>query len=323
MKFCMVTSFYPPYNMGGDGVFLYRLSNALAAAGHEVHIVHCIDAYFAKRNAPNEGNWDHHPNVTIHRLKSRAGFLSPLITLVSGHPGLKTRKLNEIFEMDFDVIHHHTVSLMGAPALFEMGDAIKLLKMTTYWLVCPTSYLFKYERKICEKKSCFSCTLAAKRPPQLWRYTNALEKQLPHLDMLLANSRFSQRLHADAFPDARVEWLPNFTIDATGADAPDDETEETVLRMSNQEMALLAAPVVLVEQLAPVLGLGQAGAFRVQGDDRVQVRQHRGTDIDGTVFEVDIRLIHVLTLAPHPHLLDSMASVPQNKSIFRYRNRTT
>jgi glycosyltransferase involved in cell wall biosynthesis len=209
--------------MGGDGVFLYRLSNALAAAGHEVHIVHCIDAYFAKRSAPNEGIWDHHPNVTIHRLKSRAGFLSPLVTLVSGHPGLKTRKLNDIFEMDFDVIHHHTVSLMGAPALFEMGDAIKLLKMTTYWLLCPTSYLFKYEREICEKKSCFSCSvLAAKRPPQLWRYTNALENKLPHLDMLLANSRFSQRLHADAFPNARVEWLPNFTIDIAEKDSPDD-----------------------------------------------------------------------------------------------------
>jgi len=37
MRFCMICTFYPPYNFGGDGIFVHRLSNALAAAGHRVY----------------------------------------------------------------------------------------------------------------------------------------------------------------------------------------------------------------------------------------------------------------------------------------------
>ena len=45
LVFNFVTTFYPPYNLGGDGIFIYRLANALAARGHRVDVVHCADAY--------------------------------------------------------------------------------------------------------------------------------------------------------------------------------------------------------------------------------------------------------------------------------------
>src|SRR6185503_12688951 len=45
LRFCMITTFYPPYNFGGDGIFVYRLSNALAKLGHHVEVVHCQDSY--------------------------------------------------------------------------------------------------------------------------------------------------------------------------------------------------------------------------------------------------------------------------------------
>jgi hypothetical protein len=41
----MVTTFYPPYTFGADGVFADRLANALAGDGHQVHVVHDRDAY--------------------------------------------------------------------------------------------------------------------------------------------------------------------------------------------------------------------------------------------------------------------------------------
>ena len=76
LKFCMVTTFYPPYFFGGDGMFVYRLSNALAEQGHQVDVVHCVDAYHSVAPAganPDEASFPHHPNVTVHRLKSKAG----------------------------------------------------------------------------------------------------------------------------------------------------------------------------------------------------------------------------------------------------------
>ena len=43
LKFCFCTTFYPPYNFGGDGIFVHQLSNELAARGHSVEVIHCID----------------------------------------------------------------------------------------------------------------------------------------------------------------------------------------------------------------------------------------------------------------------------------------
>jgi glycogen synthase len=45
LKFCMVTTFYPPYSFGGDAMYVYRLSTELAQRGHQVDVFHCKDAY--------------------------------------------------------------------------------------------------------------------------------------------------------------------------------------------------------------------------------------------------------------------------------------
>ena len=47
LRFCMITTFYPPENFGGDGIFIHRLSNELARAGHQVDVVHCTDSFRA------------------------------------------------------------------------------------------------------------------------------------------------------------------------------------------------------------------------------------------------------------------------------------
>jgi hypothetical protein len=35
----MVTTFYPPYNFGGDGIYVHALSNELARRG-QVDVIH-------------------------------------------------------------------------------------------------------------------------------------------------------------------------------------------------------------------------------------------------------------------------------------------
>jgi hypothetical protein len=45
LNFLHLTTFYPPYHFGGDAMYLYRLSHALAERGHHVDVVHCVDSY--------------------------------------------------------------------------------------------------------------------------------------------------------------------------------------------------------------------------------------------------------------------------------------
>ena len=47
LRFCMLSTFYPPYSYGGDGITVQRLARALVRAGHSVTVVHDADAYLA------------------------------------------------------------------------------------------------------------------------------------------------------------------------------------------------------------------------------------------------------------------------------------
>jgi len=207
----MVTTFYPPYNFGGDGIFVQQLSNELARRGHHVEVVHCRDAYrFLNGNSPSSPYQDH-PRVTVHGLQSPAGFLSPLVTQQTGRPGFKSSQLEAILEKSFDVIHFHNISLVGGPKVLKYGRGVKLYTLHEYWLVCPTHTLFKFGKKACTEQSCFACTITHHRPPQLWRYTDMTEEAARHVDLFIAPSEFTMRKHYEMGLARPIVELPYFT----------------------------------------------------------------------------------------------------------------
>lgn len=205
----MVTTFYPPYNFGGDGIYIYRLVNELARRGHLVDVVHCEDSYALLKSGV-QGEYPNHDNVHVHRLKSGAGFLSPLLTQQTGVPFFKGKIIKRMLEQnDYDVIHYHNMSLIGIAAL-QYGHAIKLYTAHEHWLVCPMHVLWKYNREICTKRSCTLCQLAGKRPPQLWRHTGLMERMLRHVDCFIAPSRFARDKHIQLGPEIPIIYLPYF-----------------------------------------------------------------------------------------------------------------
>jgi glycosyltransferase involved in cell wall biosynthesis len=207
LKFCMITTFYPPQNFGGDGIFIHRLTNELAKAGHEIDVIHDVDAY-RSLGGRAEQPVEHHPNVTTHPLKSAAGILSPLLTQQTGGPWLKRKKIARVLEKGHDVVHFHNVSLVGGPKVLRMGRGIKLYTTHEHWLVCPTHVLFKFNREPCVEKECLKCVLAHGRPPQLWRYTGLIPRELRHVDGFISPSAFTMRRHAELGLDMRV--IPYF-----------------------------------------------------------------------------------------------------------------
>jgi glycosyltransferase involved in cell wall biosynthesis len=211
MRFCMVTTFYPPYNFGGDGIFVHQLSNELAKRGHHVEVVHCRDAYQFLSGRTQSMPYQDHPNVAVHGLKSRAGFLSPFVTQQTGWPVLKSSQLNAILAKPFDVIHFHNISLVGGPKVLEYGRAVKLYTLHEYWLVCPTHMLFKFGQEVCIGQSCFACTISYRRPPQMWRYTRMIEEAVNHVDLFIAPSEFTMQKHREMGLQRPIAELPYFT----------------------------------------------------------------------------------------------------------------
>lgn len=229
LRFCMITTFYPPYNFGGDGIYVQRLSNELARRGHQVDVIHCIDTYRCGAPMPSEGYQDH-PNVTVHGLKSPLGALSPLVTHQTGFPLLKTRRIREILKKGFDVIHHHNISLVGGPKILEYGQAIKLYTMHDYWLVCPTHALFRFNREPCPAPThCFLCTLVYKRPPQWWRYSGLMQEAVKNVDAFIAPSLTSQRKHQQLGLKGRILHFPNFVSLMDGGPCTAETCDRQVL----------------------------------------------------------------------------------------------
>src|SRR5262249_32929375 len=99
----MITTFYPPFNFGGDGIFVQRLSQELARRGHHVEVIHCVDSYRSLAIGDiAKPNQEQPPRVIVHSLRSRLGWLSPLATQQTGFPLLKSTKIRRILEKGFD-----------------------------------------------------------------------------------------------------------------------------------------------------------------------------------------------------------------------------
>lgn len=214
MKFCMVSTFYPPFNFGGDGIYVQALARELLARGHDVTVVHCLDAYRLvsgqEVQASDEERLD---GVRVVRLRSRWGALSPLLTQQTGLPLLKRERLERVLAEGFDVVNFHNISLVGGPAVLRLaaGDAIKLYTLHEHWLLCPTHVFWKNRERACDAPTCWSCCLRSGIPPQAWRATSMIRSALQHVDALLAPSEFTARLHREAGFERPVLVNPLFS----------------------------------------------------------------------------------------------------------------
>jgi glycosyltransferase involved in cell wall biosynthesis len=223
----MVTTFYPPHHFGGDAMHAYRLTNALARRGHSVTVVHSEDAYRALGGRERDDLFPHEAGVTLRPLRTAFPVAAATATYVSGGPAFYGAQLADAFRGEvFDVVHFHNVSLAGGPGVLAHGDGVKLYTTSEHWLVCPMHVLFRYGREPCTEPHCLRCTLAYRRPPQLWRYTGLLERSAAHVDLFLAPSRFTLEAHRSRGFSWPMRVLPHFlaeddvTIPATPGSDP-------------------------------------------------------------------------------------------------------
>jgi glycosyltransferase involved in cell wall biosynthesis len=215
LRFCFLTTFYPPYNFGGDGIGIQRLARGLVRAGHHVTVVHDVDAYrfLAPKSTPSAG--PEPAGLEVVPLRSGLGPLSLLLTQQLGKPIINGKRIARVLEQGrFDVINFHNLSLIGGPGLLRYGQGIKLYMAHEHWLVCPTHVLWRHGRELCTGRQCVRCQLSYRRPPQVWRATGFLERELVHVDTFIAMSEFSRAKHKEFGFPREMEVLPYFLPEA-------------------------------------------------------------------------------------------------------------
>jgi glycosyltransferase involved in cell wall biosynthesis len=212
LRILMFATFYPPYNFGGDGVGVQRMARAMAARGHSVTVVHDEDAYLNLGGKLSVGADD--PGVRRIGLRSRAGLLSNLLVQQSGHPVFHAGRLREIVaEQAWDVVWYNNPSLIGGPGLLDYGTGLRVYEAHEHWLVCPTHVLWRHGRELCDGRECLRCTLSYNRPPQLWRHTGVLDRQLDKMDLIVAKSAFSRAKHHEFGLRQDMTVVPYFLPD--------------------------------------------------------------------------------------------------------------
>lgn len=211
LRFCLVTTFYPPYNFGGDGIYAHRLANGLARLGHDVTVLHSPTAYeMLAGHSPTDG-YDDHDGVTVRPIVTPLGKLGLLAVQQTGRPCFQGPALRQALQRDsFDVIHYNNVSLLGGPHAFRLGTGLKLCTLIEHWLVCPMHVLWKFDREVCTKPTCLRCTLHGRRPPQVWRYTGLMRRATRHIDAFIGPSLFTMRMHRERGIKGPMVQLPLF-----------------------------------------------------------------------------------------------------------------
>ncbi len=230
LRFCMLTTFYPPYSFGGDAIGIQRFARALVRRGHSVTVILDADAYNVLSHGPEPELPPADDGVEVIPLRSRTPRLSILLTQQTGRPVLQGKAIRQLLEQgNYDVIVYNNVSLVGGPVLLACGDALKLYLAHEHWLVCPSHVLWRHGRELCTGRECLRCVLHYRRPPQLWRYTGLLEKAQRNVDTFIAMSEFSRDKHREfGFqPDMEVVnyFLPDNDVASTAASRGDSPHE--------------------------------------------------------------------------------------------------
>lgn len=220
LRIAMVTTFYPPYSFGGDGVYVQRLARALARRGHHVEVIHDTDGYRmlsgtdpgrSATGRVDPGGPESDPEgVIVHRLRSRAGPLAALAVQQLGRPVAHAAALRRLLADRFDVIHFHNISLVGGPGIWAYGTGIKLHTAHEHWLVCESHILWRNNKELCDEKRCVRCALHYRRPPQAWRPTNLIAREASHIDAFLMLSQSAADNHRRFGFKAPMTVVPSF-----------------------------------------------------------------------------------------------------------------
>ena len=240
----------------------------------------------------------------MHALTTPLGRWGPLLAHQAGRPLLKTRQIAALIaRRRYDVVHFHNISLLG-PGVLAIptpgATPVRLYTAHEHWLVCPTHVLWKFNREPCLQPQCLRCTLHARRPPQVWRYTGALDRAARHVHQFIAPSRFTVRAHAERGFQPPMATLPYF-IDRRDADwqapAPRPQLRPYFLFVGRLEAIKGLQTVIAAWDRVPDFDLLVAGAGEYEPELRAQAAGNPRIRFLGHVPQDQLGALYVHAIA--------------------------
>src|SRR3989344_2047306 len=206
MKFLFTCSFYPPYSLGGDGVHVKYLAEALVKKGHQVYVLTSLDAYRFKRDDFNKKIVED-GNVKVFRIKTKYYNWHCFSNYTFSSSELVMEEFKRLInEIKPDVVHHHNISLLGWNILKKIGNYKNIYTAHDYWLICPKYDLLREFKECKLDKNCFFCCFKHKKPYQFFRHFNRFKIALDDLDLVIAPSEFM----AKRLKNFKVKTILNF-----------------------------------------------------------------------------------------------------------------
>lgn len=207
MKICFISSFYPPFVMGGAEISVQRAAEALARKGHEVSVV---------TTSPNRKRYSEEINgVKVYRLgltniypphtwQEQSMIIKPIYHTINLWSPYSYVVVKNILKMELpDVVHVNNFSGLSLSVL----SAIKSLNLPSiftardYSLICLKTNLLNSRGEICENGS------------RMCRLYNKIQKYVVNnkLDMVITASQFvSNKLRENGlFENTKVVVLSN------------------------------------------------------------------------------------------------------------------
>lgn len=188
----MTSTFFPPFHIGGDANHVKYLAEELAKLGHEVHVFYNRDAFTVKRKKVHHVP-ESQPGVIVHTYKSLLN-LTPYAAYVFGiSPRITKAFRTLVSQIKPQVVHHHNISLLGYDIVKRYGSYVNIYTAHDYWLICPQNDLRINGIQDCSGKSCITCALKRRKPPQMWRNHNRFKRITSELDLIIAPSTYLKR----------------------------------------------------------------------------------------------------------------------------------
>jgi glycosyltransferase involved in cell wall biosynthesis len=220
LKFLITAPFYYPCpDIVAVSDHVGALAEALASRGYEVHIVHSLDVSVRLcKFYPTTSDWKdmvskeqrEHPGVFIHTLRSPLRVVDPIMTYLFGSSQYVNRQFRSILkEVKPDIVHYFSPKFFGHHILKKHGNYLSVYTASDFWLICPMGYLLKDGQRDCDKKTCFSCAIRSRKPPELGRYTRSFRRAVYDIDLILVESTLvKEKLGAEL--NKRIECIPHY-----------------------------------------------------------------------------------------------------------------